>query len=251
MMDNWLPILMPFILILGRVTAFFMTAPLFSWQALPMVIRSGIALVVSIFLAYVTPPAAIPDGGHWLAATLLLVGEVMCGLAMGLAAQLVYLSVQQAGFIISQQMGLAEAGIIDPVTGEEGDPLALYLDMALALFFLAAGGHRLMTALLFGSYDMFPVGSPPSTAALTAALVQAGSTMLIFALKIAAPMLAAFLVLSIVLGVLARVLPELNVLMESFPLRVAMGLFVAAAMVPTLGSFAGELGDWMQTHLLM
>ena len=95
-----------------------------------------------------------------------------------------------------------------------------------------------------------PPGATPSIASLAEALVRAGSTMLLFSLKLAAPVLASFLVLGVLLAVLARVLPEMNVLLISFPLRVGLGLFMAAAIMPALHSFAGELAQWINQLLI-
>jgi flagellar biosynthetic protein FliR len=96
---------------------------------------------------------------------------------------------------------------------------------------------------------VFPVGSGLNTAAVAGALVQAGSAMLLLALKLAAPLLAAFLVLAVVLAILARVLPEMNILLTSFPLRVGLGLFMAAIIIPSLDYFTGEIADWMSKLL--
>jgi flagellar biosynthetic protein FliR len=75
--------------------------------------------------------------------------------------------------------------------------------------------------------------------------------MLLFALKLSAPLLAAFMVLSVVLGILARALPEMNILLASLPLRSALGLFMAAALVPALHDFAIELANWLNRNLMV
>jgi flagellar biosynthetic protein FliR len=87
-------------------------------------------------------------------------------------------------------------------------------------------------------------------AALAEGILQAGSTMLLLALKLAGPVLAGFLLLSLVLGVLARVLPQMNVLTESFPLRVALGLLLASMTLPSLERFGMELGGWLRQFLI-
>ena len=74
--------------------------------------------------------------------------------------------------------------------------------------------------------------------------------MLLFALKLAAPVLGAFLILAVLLSILSRALPEMNILMASFPLRVGMGLFMAAAIMPTLETFTIELARWMKKFLI-
>ncbi len=77
------------------------------------------------------------------------------------------------------------------------------------------------------------------------AVVKSGSVMFIAALRLAAPMLAAFLLLVIIIAVLARIVPEMDILFFSFPLRVGLGLFVAALFVPFIGGFVSEFAGWM------
>lgn len=249
-METWTQLFLPFALLLARISGFFAVLPIFSWRALPVRVRAGIALLVTVFFAMVIPVDLPPVQAHWLAASLLMTRELLCGLTLGLAANLVFLAAQQGGRIAARQMGFAEAGIIDPSSGEQEQPLGLFFQMCFALFFLVAGGHRLLLIIIARSYESFPVGSTPAAGPAAEGLIQAGSAMLLFGLKLAAPVLAAFLVMSVVLAVLARVLPEMNILLTSLPLRVGLGLFMAAAIMPSLHAFAMELAEWMNRYLI-
>lgn len=247
-MDAWTGLFLPFLLLLGRIGAFFAVLPMFSWRSLPVRVRASIAFVVTVFFAAVRAPAVDAASVSWPAASVLMVQEVLYGLALGLAVSFVFLAVQQGGRIIGMQMGLGDAGIIDPVTGETVRPIGMFFEITFVLFFLAAGGHHLFLLLIDKSYQVFPVGGAfdqRTLGRLAEALVQAGSTMLLMALRLAAPALAAFLALSVVLGILARVLPEMNILLTSFPLRVGLGFLMAAMVLPSLDHFAGELAEWI------
>lgn len=240
-----------FMLLLGRIGAFFSVLPIFSWQSLPMTVRAGVAVLVTVFFAMLLPfhvPALAATGP--LGAAVVLLREIACGLALGLAAQIVYLAAGQAGRIIALQSGASDAAIIDPGSGEEEEPLSVYYDMAFAIFFLVAGGHQVLLGVIGKSYQLFPVGATPDMSAAAQVLVQAGSMMLLLGLKLAAPALAAFLILAIVLAVLARAIPEMNILMTSLPLRMAMGLMLAAAILPSLHAFTAELADWLGHFLI-
>jgi flagellar biosynthetic protein FliR len=238
-------------MLLGRVSAFVAVLPIFSWQVVPMIVRAGIAVLMTVFFGYILPlPQAGAAQGHWLAASVLVVGEIVIGLALGLAVNFVFQAVQQGGHMIVQQMGLAESGIIDPTTGEETETMAVFMETTFILLFLGANGHHLLLRVLGRSYQVFPLGGAPDAAALASGLVAAGSMMLLLALKLAAPALAAFMVLAVVLAIVARVLPDMNVLMESFPLRVGLGLFMAAALVPSLVDLVDEMTTWMTRHLM-
>ncbi|MFW6061375.1 MAG: flagellar biosynthetic protein FliR [Planctomycetota bacterium] len=237
---------LPFMLLLARIGAFIAVLPLFGWRSMPARVKVGLALVITMCLAMVLPPpAAVASGLSWLAGALLVVQEILIGVALGLAVNLLYRGVQQGGVLASRQMGFADAGIIDPAFGEGSQPLALLLEMVFALYLLVNDGHHLLLLLIRRSYDVFPIGQMPDLGNLVSGVVQASSTMLLFALQLAAPILAAFLILSVMLGILARVLPELNILMTAMPLRVALGLFLASALVPQMGVFTDQLVQWV------
>ena len=242
---------LPLALLLARISAFFAVLPIFSWRAVPVRLRMGMALLVTVFFATITPRPPATDGPVApIAAVVLIVCEVLCGLSLGLAASLVYRAVQVGARFAGRQMGFAIASIVDPVTGEQGQPLAMVFETGFMMLFLAAGGHHLLLLAVSRSLETFPTGVTPEAAFLVSAVVRAGSAMLLFAMKLAAPILAATLILSLILAVISRILPEMNILLMSFPLRVGLGLFVAAATMPLLHSFAVELADWMNRFLV-
>jgi len=246
-MEPWLVIFLPFFLLMARTAAFLSICPVFGSPVVPSVAKVGLVFWVSVFFAVLVPPPFHAAFVPWMQACMWTVQEVLVGLAMGLAARLIFLGVNQAGVIISQQMGMTDSGVIDPLSGEESDCIATLLEMAVTLAFLAAGGHRLLIAMLGRTYKVFPLGGSPDVSALANGIVAAGAAMLLLALKIAGPLLAAFLVLAIVLAILARALPELNILFESYPLRVALGLFMMIAIMPLLNSFVEEITGWMNS----
>ena len=234
-----------FVLLLGRVSAFLAALPIFGWQSVPVRIRAGLAILMTVLFAAILPPASIRAGDSWLAASLILVHEMLIGLGLGLAVAMVFAAVNQAAEIIRILVGMAEAETIDPLSGEESQPLGTLFEMTFAVLFLVAGGHRLMIGLLARSYHAFPIGHSMNLPAMAEALIECGSLMLVFALKLAAPLLAAFLLLMVLLAVVARVLPDVNILFESLPLRVGLGFFMAAAFLPALSAFTTEFGEWL------
>jgi flagellar biosynthetic protein FliR len=252
MESDWIEILLPFFLVTARVTAFFVTLPLFGWEILPTSLRLAIALLATVFFAIVLPPAQLNAADvHWVGASLLVAREALCGLALGLVARLIFTAVEQGMLIGTEQMGFMDAEIIDPTTDENQQTIPLIFQMLFAVLFLGMGGHHLLLRVIDHSYQVFPVGRPVDAAGLVEGVVNAGSMMLVLALKLAAPLLAGFLLLSVMLGVIARVMPEMNVLMESFPLRVGLGIVLSLAVMRTLNSFVAELADWLGENLVV
>jgi flagellar biosynthetic protein FliR len=162
-----------------------------------------------------------------------------------LVATIIFSTVKFSGRIVERQMGLAMAKILDPLTGERAQPLGMLVEMIFTVLFLSANGHHLFLLTISRSYETFPPGSVPTVQLLAGGTIQAGATMFMAGLRLAAPMLAAFLLLMVILAVLARIVPEMNILFISLPLRVGLGLLMAAIFLPFINGFVAEFAELM------
>ncbi|MCK4292788.1 MAG: flagellar biosynthetic protein FliR [Planctomycetes bacterium] len=247
-MDPIIDKLLGFAMVLTRISAFFLVLPVFGWRSIPVRIKVSLTLLMAFFF-FLTDPFAISSSSgkqvSALEAILLLSNEAIYGLAMGIIVVSVFATVKFCGRIAERQMGLAMAQILDPMTGEMGQPLAMLMEMIFIILFLSANGHHLFLLIISRSYEAFPAGSIPTLPIMTEGIVKAGSTLLMGGLRLAAPMLAAFLLLMVVLAVLARIAPETNILFVSLPLRVGLGLMLAALFIPFVNGFVAEFADWM------
>ena len=237
--------LLGFVMVLTRISAFFIVLPVFGWRSIPVRIKVAITVLLTIFFSMITPISVDAGQISSLKAILLIANEATYGLALGLVAACVFAAVKFSGRIIERQMGFAMAQILDPLTGERAQPLGSLLEMIFILLFLGANGHHLFLMVISRSYDSFPAGSMPTIPVLAEGIISAGSTMLLHGLKLAAPTLAAFMLLMVVLAVLARMVPEMNILFISLPLRVGLGLLMVAIFVPFIGSFVDEFAKLM------
>lgn len=237
--------LLGFVMVLTRISAFFMVLPVFGWRTIPVRVKVGLTVLLAIFFSVITPLVVVPNRVSVLEAILLIANEATYGLALGLIAAIVFSAVKLSGRIIERQMGLAMAEVLDPLTGERTQPLGSLLEMIFIILFLSANGHHLLLLIISKSYEAFPAGSIPTVPVLTGGVVKAGSAMLIAGLKLAAPVLAAFLLLMAVLAVLARIVPEMNILFISLPLRVGLGLLMVMIFLPYINGFVAEFADWM------
>jgi flagellar biosynthesis protein FliR len=234
-----------FVLVLTRLSAFFICLPVFSWKSIPGIVRISLGFWIAIFFASELRMPFDPSKISPLQAMLMVATEAMYGGAMGLAAALVFSAVKVGGSIADQQMGFAMVDVLDPISGEQSEMVGIVLETLFLLLFLSAQGHHLLLIMLQKSYIAMPIGSVPDIGMLTNMVVQAGAIMMISALKIAAPLLALFMVLMVVLGIFARVLPDMNMLFESMPIRVGIGLLSLAIFLPTMLDYMQEFGAWM------
>jgi len=237
--------LLRFVMVLTRISAFFVVAPIFSWKAIPIRVKAALVLLITIFFSMTTPRGVIPDRASLLEAILLISNEAVYGFALGLIVVFVFTAVKFSGRIIERQMGLAMANVLDPLTGERSQPLGMFMEMVFIILFFSANGHHLFLLIISRSYEAFPAGSTPSVPILTEGIIKASSTLLIVGLRLSGPILAAFLLLMIVLAVLARIAPEMNILFISLPMRVGLGLLMAGIFLPIISEFVSEFADWM------
>ena len=232
--------LLCFVLVLTRLSSFFLILPIFGGTSIPLRLKASMAFILSVFFAMLVPfnPSNLQVSIQ--AAILLIMNEAVYGLALGLVARCLFSAVKIGGSIIEDQIGFKMSEVLDPLTGESAQALSTMLEMIFILLFLSMNGHHLFISIISRSYETFPIGSIPGIEMLVRGIVDAGSAMLVAGLKIAAPILAAFLLLMVVLAILARIVPEMNILFISLPVRVGLGLFMVAVFVPFISSFVSE-----------
>jgi len=244
-MDAAMLKVMGFAVVLTRISVFLMVIPIFNAKMTPARIRFSIILLISLFLSMAMPTVIDLNTLTALETALLIINEAIYGFSLGLIAMLIFSAVKVGVRIIERQMGLAMAGTLDPLSGETAESFSVLIEMIFVLLFLAANGHHLLLLILAKSYEAFPAGHIPDLPLLVEGIVKAGSTMLIAGLRLAGPMLAAFLLLLVVLGVFARIIPEMDILFISMPLRAGLGLLMAGMFFPFINQFIGEFSDWM------
>jgi flagellar biosynthetic protein FliR len=121
----------------------------------------------------------------------------------------------------------------------------MFLEMIFILLLFSANIHHLFFVSVAKSYELFPLGSPPDLPKLLAGIVGTGSEMLLLSLKLAAPFLAASLILMVVLAIAARVMPDMEILFISFPLKIGLGIVLITFMLPYVESYVRQF-----THLM-
>jgi flagellar biosynthetic protein FliR len=231
-----------FWLVFARAGGIFATAPLLSATgAVPAPVRVGLALLAALAaLPGVAPPAGgLP--GDALGLVALGAHEVLIGLVVGALARLVYAVGELAGSLCDVQLGLTVSAVIDPLHGVPASILSSWLHLLTALAFLGGGGLELLAQVLAESYRHLPVGSPVLLEGGIRTLVEALGWAFATAVALAAPVLAAGLLINVVLGLVSRAVPQLNVLQGALPAQVLGGLAVLLLAAPLLVAGLSDL----------
>ncbi len=215
-----------------RVLALFSVAPLLSHRAVPL--RLKVALAVGITAVLVpnlqTPPITDALSGAGLG---LLAQNILIGVMLGFIVRLIFAALELTGELIGLQMGLSFAGFFNPASGMAQNAVGSFMSLLALLMFIAIDGHLMMLHALAESFRLFPlVGGTGELPMTLEQVLRAGADMFSIALTLALPFLGVMLLTNIVLGVLARIAPQLNVFAVGFPLTILVGLATLLALLP-------------------
>lgn len=218
-----------------RPGACFLAAPIFGAAFVPVQLRLIIALAIGIPALGAAQFTLPPDGLATTAGFMLVVGEVMAGLALGFAVQIGFSCALVAGEVIGNAMGLGFAAMMDPSTGQQNPVLGQFLSILATFLFLAIDGHLALAATIVESYRALPPGNSWLTAEAINHLVMFGGVLFSAGLSIALPVAFAIVLVQIVMGMLARSAPQLNLFAVGFPAALLAGIVLLAIAAPVMG----------------
>ena len=178
------------------------------------------------------PP--MPDDvglGSWHG-LLILVQQLLIGVAMGFIMRVVFAAIEAAGEIVGLQMGLGFASFFDPQSAGQTLVLARFFNLLAMLVFLAVNAHLLMLGVLVESFQRLPISPQPVSAAGFFHLATFGSTVFAVGLQLALPLIAILLMTNLALGILTRSAPQLNIFAIGFPITLGVGLIVLDFTLP-------------------
>ncbi len=239
-----------YLLCLARVLALLAAIPVFAGIQMTAHIKIALAVMTSLLLFPAMLPYTPQTPLPLTAFGLLIVNEVLLGVMVGLVAQMVFAAVNFGGTVIGYQMGFAAANIFDPQTTQQLSLMSQFVNVLALLAFLSLDIHHYFFRVLVETYQIFPPGLLDFSHGAVQELMRLGAQMFLLGVKFSAPVLALLLLTNIVLCILARVFPQLNVFMLSFPLNIGIALLV---MGMTLGATFAVLRrefDTMLEHIL-
>jgi flagellar biosynthetic protein FliR len=233
-LDAWLSALLyPFFRMLALMSA----APVFSHESVPIPVRIGLALLLTILVAPVLPAVGVvsPLSAPGL---LLICQQLLVGVALGFAMQIAFAAVELAGDMIGLQMGLSFAVFIDPQNSDQTPIVGSFLSMILMLVFVTINGHLMLVSALVDTFKTVPIAVGVSVGGAHGEtwlrLAGAGTQLFASGLQIAFPVIAALMLANLALGVLTRTAPQLNLFAVGFPITVMLGLLMLLLGMPHL-----------------
>jgi flagellar biosynthesis protein FliR len=222
--DAWIA---AFIYPLARILAFIATAPLWSTAGVPRRTRLILGIAVAVAISPGLPPMPVVQPGS-MAGLWIMLQQVLIGLGMGFAAQIVFSAVSFAGEFISAQMGLGFATFYDPLNSSQTPVIAEFMVLLTMLTFLSMNGHLLYFGTLAQSFAAIPVSATPLAAESWLNLVELGTKIFSAGLLLSLPIIVALMITNLALAVLTRAAPQLNIFALGFPLTLSVGYIALA-----------------------
>lgn len=220
---------------LTRILGLIATAPLFGNLSIPVRVKIGLGVMLALVIAPTVPemPAADPMS---LVGALIIVQQLLIGLAMGFAMRIVFAAVEMAGEIAGLTMGFGFATFFDPQTRARTSAISQFLALLALMIFLALNIHLVLLATLADSFVSMPISATPGGVNSFRDIANWGGLIFSAGTQLALPIIAALLLANIALGVLTRAAPQLNLFGIGFPITLGAGFLVLALVLPYLAT---------------
>lgn len=227
-----------FILAFARIGAMVMLLPGFGETNVPVRVRLAIALALTVIILPLHRAEYHVDMTSLTPMLVLLVQEIIVGLVLGTTARITLAALQVAGSVIAQQLGLGFVTSVDPTQGQQGAVVGNFLALLGVTLVFATDLHYLVIAALNDSYRIFTPGQLMPSGDVAALATQAFNTAFKIGIQLSAPFIVFGLIFNVGLGVLARLMPQMQVYFVGVPLSMLLGFLILGAILFTMmGTF--------------
>ncbi len=233
-----------YILTFIRFLGLFLITPIFSSRTIPAKIK----ITISFFLALITIPF-ISTVHNMPANELMIVLEVLrellIGFVIGFITLLSFAVIQLAGRFIDMRMGFAMVNVADPIHGETLPLMGQFKNMLAILLFFSINGHHLLLRTINHSFNIIPLGEAVLTNQAIMVILRKVGDLFILAFQISLPIIATLFIVDVILGFLARTMPQFNIFVVGLPLKLLIGVIMLFFSLNIILGFTGQMFEDM------
>lgn len=222
-------------LAMTRVSTFVMAVPILGIRNVPPMVKIALSAWLAIAAASLLPPTSLPLEPGPVALALSV--ESLIGVVLAFSVVLFFAAIQYAGQIIGVQIGFAMVNVIDPQSQTNVSIISQVYNLVAVLTFLALDGPRILIRAIQESFVAIPPGVAEVSQVGLFELGQSAATIFSLGFKIALPVVITLLLVSLSMGILGRTVPQLNILVVGFPIKILVGLFMIGACIPFYGEW--------------
>lgn len=240
------------LLILVRITSFVSLAPFFGQNNVPMRVKLGFSVLVSILLFYTLPPQTVEYNGVIEFATI-VIKESIAGLLLGFSTFICNMIIMFTGKLMDIEIGLAMAQVFDPLTRTQTSVIGNIYSYAIMLLLLVSNMHLYLLGAIVDSFTLIPIGGIRLGSTMYDTVVGFVANYFIIGFRIALPVFGTILIMNCILGIMAKVAPQMHMFAVGMQLKILAGLFVifiTISLVPTVANFIFDQMKSMLTQML-
>ena len=239
-----------FLLVLTRIAAFIVFAPILGSRQFPALVKIGFILLLTFTVYPVVGRMALPPGAGAGDLALYLFMELLVGLAIAFATRLIFTAVQIGGTMVDFQMGFGVVNVIDPQTETQVSITAQFQNIFTILIYLALNAHHTTITALMESFQLIDPLNMNFGGGVMKFIMKLFTDTFIIGVKIAAPIMAILFFISVGLGLVARTVPQMNVFIVGFPLQIGVGLIMIGLSMTFFGMVIEQQIHTMPNRLL-
>ncbi|MEK7336877.1 MAG: flagellar biosynthetic protein FliR [Nitrospirota bacterium] len=239
-----LPQFQAFIVLVSRIGGLLAALPVFSGRTIPVKVKLGLVLALSLMLAPSIPMPTVSLDPMILVGGML--SEMTIGVTIGLAVRLLFGALEVAGELLGIQMGFGAVHLFDPTTSHQTPMIAQFFTMLASLIFLSLNAHLFAMATIIHSYEAIPAFGAHLSSHLGEEILLLSQRMFTIGLKLSAPVLITILLINVLMALLGRAVPQVQVFVLSFPITIAGGLLVLSLGMPFTVALIGSEFEQLQ-----
>lgn len=234
-----------YLMVLIRISGFVMTAPFFSYQSVPARMKAAISIMLSILVIQIIPVIPVSYSGVF-GFSVLVLKELVVGMILGFMCNLCFYIVNFAGHIMDMEMGLSMATMFDPSTNMQITVSGNIYNYFMMILLVVTNMHYYIIRSIMDSFQYFNVGQAVFRDGLKDIMIDFMANYFFIALRIVLPVFCCMLILNVILGVLTKAAPQMNMFVVGIQIKVIVGLIVWVLLVQTLPTVSDFIFDQMK-----
>jgi len=221
-----------FFIIFVRVATIMVTVPIFGFDAVPVHVKAGLSAMFALLLFPFINNSGVSIPTQFIPFVIMIMNEIIIGMVIGFAASIIFVGIRFAGEIVGLDMGFGIVNVIDPLSGEQVSIVGQFKYLLALLLFLCINGHHFLIQALKVSFDFIPVSASAFSAVSVSKLISMSGEIFTVAVKVASAALAALFIASFIMGIIARTVPQMNIFIVGFPVKISVGFIMIFISLP-------------------
>ncbi|NLT50064.1 MAG: flagellar biosynthetic protein FliR [Ignavibacteria bacterium] len=219
-------------LVFLRIAAILFTVPVFSQTVVPVISRLFLSIIITYMIMFSIHDFNYDVEMGLIPLAIIGIKEMLTGIIIGFSLNFVFYGFSYAGLLIGNDMGLGAASMFDMNSEAESNIIGSVLSLVATLVFILINGHHFIISALGISFKLIPLGHYSVNGEVVSLLIKYAGGIFIIAVKISAPIIVSFFLLNVASGVMARVIPQMQILFVMFPLKIGLGFLLLSTLIP-------------------